>query len=46
MKIARGVHIGTAMNKSNSLLQFPSFSYVPMYLQDDEGEQEVLTVGL
>ena len=25
---SRGVHIGTVTNKSNSLLQLPSFSYV------------------
>ena len=28
VEIGRGVHIGTAMNRSFSLLQFPSFSCV------------------
>ena len=32
MEIGRGIHIGTAMNRSSSLLQLPSFSYVLMFL--------------
>ena len=27
VEIGRGVHIGTATNRSNGLLQLPSFSY-------------------
>ena len=32
VEIGRGVHTGTAMNKSNSLLHLQSFSYVLMFL--------------
>ena len=30
MEIGRGVHTGTAMNRSNGLLQLPSFCYIFM----------------
>ena len=32
MELGRGVNTGTVTNKSNSLLQLPSFSYVLRFL--------------
>ena len=36
MELGRGVHTGTATNKSYGLLQLLSFSHVPMFLCNSE----------
>ena len=35
MEIGRGVHIGTATNRSHGLLQLPSFHYVLMFTREN-----------
>ena len=41
MKLGSGAHSGTAMNRTNRLLQLPSFSNVLMFLREVNGRMAI-----